>query len=55
MQNRTQIYLDHAAATPLRPLVREAMAPYESDLFGNASSPYAVSRRSRAAIDRARE
>lgn len=35
------IYLDHAAATPMDPLVIEAMQPYFSDKFFNPSSPYA--------------
>lgn len=35
-----QIFLDHAAATPLAPAVLEAMTPYFSELFYNPSSPY---------------
>ena len=35
------IYLDHAAATPMDPLVIEAMQSYFSDKFFNPSSPYA--------------
>ena len=35
------IYLDHAAATPCRREVVEAMAPYWSEKFYNPSSPYA--------------
>ena len=35
------MYLDHAAATPLDPLVLQAMQPYFSELFFNPSSPYA--------------
>ncbi|MDF2439417.1 MAG: cysteine desulfurase [Abditibacteriota bacterium] len=54
MRNCTRIYFDNAAATPLRPEVRAAMEPYWSDTFGNAGSPYAVSRAARMAIDRAR-
>lgn len=38
---RERIYLDHAAATPVDPLVFEAMMPYFSELFFNPSSPYA--------------
>lgn len=34
------IYLDHAAATPLDERVLEAMQPYFTDLFYNPSSPY---------------
>ena len=39
--NRDYIYLDHAAATPMDPLVIEAMLPYFSEKFFNPSSPYA--------------
>jgi cysteine desulfurase len=35
------IYLDHAAATPLDPDVLAAMQPYFSEKFYNPSSPYA--------------
>lgn len=38
--NRDYIYLDHAAATPMDPLVIEAMLPYFSEKFFNPSSPY---------------
>lgn len=49
------IYLDHAATTPTDPRVVERMTPYFTDLFGNASSIYALGRRSLAALDDARE
>jgi cysteine desulfurase len=52
--NRTRIYFDHAATTPLSQTARDAMAPYFSETFGNASSPYAVSRASRMALENAR-
>jgi cysteine desulfurase len=35
------IYLDHAAATPLDPAVLAAMQPYFAEKFYNPSSPYA--------------
>jgi len=35
------IYFDHAAATPVDPVVFEAMRPYFSENFFNPSSPYA--------------
>ncbi len=49
------IYLDHAATTPLRPEVLEAMLPYLTGAFGNASSSHAFGRAARAALDDAHE
>jgi cysteine desulfurase len=49
------IYLDHAATTPLRAEVLEAMLPYLTEHFGNASSPHAAGRRARQGLDEARE
>jgi cysteine desulfurase len=51
----TTIYFDYNATTPLDPLVREAMLPYLSDVFGNPSSVHHVGRRARALLDDARE
>lgn len=51
----SSIYLDHAAATPLRREALEAMLPYLTEVFGNPSSPHAHGRRARAALDEARE
>ncbi len=49
------IYMDHAATTPMDPRVRAAMAPWLERWHGNPSSPYALARQARAAIDEARE
>src|SRR5207249_1886449 len=49
------IYLDHAATTPVGPLVLEAMLPFFSRAYGNASSIYALGREAREALDAARE
>ena len=49
------IYLDHAATTPVRREVLEAMLPYFTEHFGNPSSIYAAGRRARQALDEARE
>jgi cysteine desulfurase len=49
------IYLDHAATTPLRPEVLEAMLPYLTDYWGNPSSIHASGRRARQGLDEARE
>jgi cysteine desulfurase len=50
-----RIYLDHAATTPVDPEVLEAMLPYFTEEFGNASNPHSYSRTARAAIDEARQ
>jgi cysteine desulfurase len=47
--------MDHAATTPVSPEVLVAMHPYFSDLFGNASSIYALAQDARRSIDAARE
>jgi len=49
------VYLDHAATTPLRPEALEAMLPILTETFGNPSSPHAIGRRARGALDEARE
>lgn len=48
-------YMDHTATTPVSPEVLSAMMPYFSENFGNPSSVYSFSRKSRAAIEKARE
>ncbi|AHG90429.1 aminotransferase class V [Gemmatirosa kalamazoonensis] len=52
---RDPIYLDHAATTPVRPAVREAMEPFYGPRFGNPSSTHRWGRDARAALDEARE
>jgi cysteine desulfurase len=48
-------YLDHAATTPVRPEVREAMLPYLGDeAFGNPSSAHRFGRAARAGIEEAK-
>jgi cysteine desulfurase len=49
------IYLDHAATTPVRPEVFEAMRPYLTTTFGNPSSAHSFGRAARAALDDAHE
>ncbi|HHX01512.1 MAG TPA: cysteine desulfurase NifS [Firmicutes bacterium] len=49
------VYLDHAATTPVREEVIEAMLPYFKDKFGNASSVYSFGREARKALDQARQ
>ena len=48
------VYLDHAATSPLGPEAREAMEPYLSERFGNASEPHAYGLEARAALEGAR-
>jgi cysteine desulfurase len=49
------IYLDHAATTPVRPEVLEAMTPFFTARFGNPSSVHRFGREARVALDEARE
>ena len=49
------IYLDHAATSPLRPEVLDAMLPYLTEHSGNPSSLHASGRRARQGLDEARE
>jgi cysteine desulfurase len=49
------IYLDHAATTPMRREVLDAMLPLLTDDFGNPSSAHAPGRRARMALDEAHE
>jgi cysteine desulfurase len=49
------IYLDHAATTPLRREVLDAMLPYLTESYGNPSSAHAFGRTARAALDEAHE
>ena len=48
------IYFDHAAATPLDPVVLRAMVPYLTDSFYNPSSPYAPAVEVRQQLESAR-
>ena len=50
-----RVYLDNAATTALDPLVLEAMMPYLTTHFGNASSIHSHGRETRSAIEIARK
>lgn len=49
------IYMDHAATTPMRQEVVEAMLPYFTGSFGNPSSIYTLAQEARKAVDESRE
>lgn len=49
------IYLDHAATTPVDRDVMSAAMPFYSDVFYNASSLHACGQRAAAAVEHARE
>ena len=48
------VYLDHAATTPVDPRVLQAMMPFFSEHAGNASSMHAAGQEARRAVDQAR-
>jgi cysteine desulfurase len=49
------IYFDNNATTPLAPEVREAMAPYLAEWFGNPASSHRFGEAARRGLDLARE
>src|ERR1700722_18477571 len=50
-----RVYLDYNATTPVEPQVLDAMLPYFSADFANASSIHTPGQRARAAVETARE
>lgn len=50
-----RVYFDNNATTPVLPAVFEAMRPYFSEQFGNASSIHHHGQETRAAVENARE
>ncbi|GGM45614.1 cysteine desulfurase family protein [Microbacterium saperdae] len=48
------LYLDHAATSPVRPEVLEAMRPYLTEVFGNPSSHHTAGEAAASALDDAR-
>ena len=49
------IYMDHSATTPVKKEVLQEMLPYFSEYYGNPSSVYQLSSKSKLAIDKARD
>jgi cysteine desulfurase len=49
-----QIYLDHAATTPMDQMVVDAMYPVYTEVFGNPSSVHTFGRKARQLLDEAR-
>jgi cysteine desulfurase len=54
MATLRRVYLDHSATTPVDPRVVEAMLPFLTEKFGNASSVHFFGQEARAAVDAAR-
>lgn len=53
--SKPPVYLDHAATTPVRPEVLEAMLPFLTETaFGNPSSAHRFGRAARAGIEQAK-
>jgi cysteine desulfurase len=55
METMNRVYFDHNATTPVEPQVLEAMLPYLSGEFGNASSIHTFGQKARAAVETARD
>jgi cysteine desulfurase len=53
--DKQMIYLDHAATTPIKKEVLEEMIPYLTNQYGNPSSLYSFARKSKKAVEKARE
>ena len=53
--NSKTIYLDNAATTKTAPEVVDAMLPYFSEYYGNASTIYSLGAESKKAMDHARQ
>ena len=50
-----RIYMDHSATTPVAAQVLQAMMPYLSDKFGNASSLHSFGLEAKEALEESRE
>jgi cysteine desulfurase len=54
MSKLRRVYLDNSATTPIDRRVVDAMLPYLTEKYGNASSVHYFGQEARAAVDRAR-
>ena len=54
MTSQRRVYMDHAATTPVDPEVVEAMTPYFTEIYGNASSLHSFGREAHNAMEEAR-
>jgi len=54
MTSRRRVYMDHAATTPVDPEVVEAIVPYFTEIYGNASSLHSFGREAHNAMEEAR-
>ena len=55
MKKPHPVYLDYNATTPIDPQVLRAMLPYLKDFFGNPSSNHQYGKRSKEAVEIARQ
>ena len=55
MEQKKLIYMDHAATTFTKKEVLDEMLPYFTEQFGNPSSIYTFARKSKSAVEAARE
>lgn len=55
MPSRRYVYLDHAATSPVRAEVLEAMEPFGDVMFANPSGSHRFAREARRAVDEARD
>lgn len=54
MEKKRDVYVDHAAATPIAPEVQEVMLPYLNTEYGNPGSFHSMGKEAKDAIDSAR-
>ena len=54
IMEKRRLYMDYAATTPVKPEVLEAMMPYYTTYFGNASSFHQFGREAKEGLDKGR-